>query len=156
LFLIQSTHHQLPRHQAASPHSLRFMRYTTPTETTPSTCTWATCRQWVNGKNIDFEEWFVWREIYFSHGRTTFTAWLLVDSHSSPPHTHPDHHHVPPKKVVKAKGLISFFCPAVPAGTAGAHQYRAACCFSLQHGPFACAHEEHKKSPPTWALDTQS
>jgi hypothetical protein len=30
LFLIQSTHHQLPRHQAASPHSLRFMMYTTP------------------------------------------------------------------------------------------------------------------------------
>jgi hypothetical protein len=25
LFLIQSTHHQLPRHQAASPHSLRFI-----------------------------------------------------------------------------------------------------------------------------------
>jgi hypothetical protein len=28
LFLIQSTHHQLPRHQAASPHSLCFIRYT--------------------------------------------------------------------------------------------------------------------------------
>jgi hypothetical protein len=50
-FLIQSTHHQLPRHQAASPNSLRFMRYTTP-----STCTWATCRQLVNGQNINFEE----------------------------------------------------------------------------------------------------
>jgi hypothetical protein len=36
LFLIQSTHHQLPRHQAANPNSLRFMRYTTP-----GTCIWA-------------------------------------------------------------------------------------------------------------------
>jgi hypothetical protein len=35
----------------------------------------------------------VWRGIYFSHRRTTFTAWLLVDSHSLHPHTHPYHHH---------------------------------------------------------------
>jgi hypothetical protein len=45
------------------------MRYTTP-----GTCIWAIGRQWVNGKNIDFEEWFVWREIYFSQRLTTFTA----------------------------------------------------------------------------------
>jgi hypothetical protein len=38
------------------------MRYTTP-----SKCIWVIGRQWVNGKNIDFEEWFVWREIYFSY-----------------------------------------------------------------------------------------
>jgi hypothetical protein len=51
---------------------------------------WATCRQWVNGQNINSEEWFVWREIYFSYRRTTFIAWLLVDSHFAlltPPHT---------------------------------------------------------------------
>jgi hypothetical protein len=92
LFLIQSAHHQLPRHQAASPHSLRFMRCTTP-----GTCM-AIGRQWVNGQNIGFEErfvMFVWREIYFAHRRAAFTgAWLLVDSRSlhlhppTPPHTH--------------------------------------------------------------------
>jgi hypothetical protein len=54
------------------------MRYTTP-----STCIWAIGSQWVNGKNIGFEEWFVWREIY----------------------TTPYHHQVPPKKVLTAKGL---------------------------------------------------
>jgi hypothetical protein len=27
--------------------------------TTPGTCIWAIGRQWVNGKKIDFEEWFV-------------------------------------------------------------------------------------------------
>jgi hypothetical protein len=30
---------------------------------TPSTSIWAIYRQWVNGQNIDFEEWFAWREI---------------------------------------------------------------------------------------------
>jgi hypothetical protein len=34
----------------------------------------AICRNWVNGKNVSFEEQFVWREIYFSHRQTTFTA----------------------------------------------------------------------------------
>jgi hypothetical protein len=48
-------------------------------------------RQWVNEKNINFEEWFVWRETHFSYRRTTFTAWLLVDSHSLHPHTHPSY-----------------------------------------------------------------
>jgi hypothetical protein len=47
------------------------MRYTTPST---QYVHMAIGRQWVNGKNINFEEWFVWREIYFSHRRTTFTA----------------------------------------------------------------------------------
>jgi hypothetical protein len=51
LFLIQSIHHQLCRHQAESPRSLRFVIYTTP-----STCIWAVFRQWVDVKNINFEE----------------------------------------------------------------------------------------------------
>jgi hypothetical protein len=79
--------------------------------TTPSTCIWAIGRQWVNGQKIGFGEWFVWREIYFSQRRTTFTAWLLVDSHSLHPHTHPYHHQAPPKKVVKAKGLTRVGVP---------------------------------------------
>jgi hypothetical protein len=54
---------------------------------------------------LSFEEWLVWREIYFAHRQTTFTAWLLVDSHSLHPHTHPYHHQAAPKKVVKARGL---------------------------------------------------
>ena len=33
------------------------------------------------------------------------SPWLLVDSHSLHPHTHPYHHQAPPKKVVAAKGL---------------------------------------------------
>jgi hypothetical protein len=37
--------------------------------------------------------------------RTTFTARLLVDSHSLHPHTHPYHHQAPPPKVVAAKGF---------------------------------------------------
>jgi hypothetical protein len=37
------------------------MRYTTPRYVHM-----AIGRQWVNGQNIDFEEWFVWKEIYFS------------------------------------------------------------------------------------------
>jgi hypothetical protein len=45
------------------------MRYATP-----SACIWDIGRQWVNGKYISFEEWFVWREIYFSLRQTTFTA----------------------------------------------------------------------------------
>jgi hypothetical protein len=62
-----------------------------------------------NGQNINFEEWFVRTEIYFSHRRTTFTAWLLVDSqHSLHPHTRPYHHQAAPKKVVTAKGLNHF------------------------------------------------
>jgi hypothetical protein len=102
LFLIQSTHHQLPRHQAASPHSLRFMRYTTP-----STSIWAVVRQWVNGQKIGFEEWFVWREYYFSHRQTTFTAWLLVDSRSSHPHTHPLPPPGSPQKSGESEGVLT-------------------------------------------------
>jgi hypothetical protein len=46
-------------------------------------------------------------QIYFSHRQTTFTAWLLVDSHSLyPHHTYTYHHQVPPKNVLTAKGLI--------------------------------------------------
>jgi hypothetical protein len=87
------------------------------------TSIWAIGRQWVNGQNIDFEEWLVWRKIYFSHRRTTFTALLLVDSNSLHPHTHPYHHQAPPKKVVEAKGLTALWTSGKPR----AREHKAEC-----------------------------
>jgi hypothetical protein len=49
----------------------------------------------------------VWMEVHFSHRRTTFTAWLLVDSHSllTPPHTPPTTtRYPPPKRSSKRRG----------------------------------------------------
>jgi hypothetical protein len=106
LFLIQSTHHQLPRTQAPSGKSqLAALHDVHAPHPVRAHGLLAVGVLTANGQNINSGEWFVWREIYFSHRQTTFSAWLLVDSHPLNPHTPPCHYHhqVPPKKVAPAK-----------------------------------------------------
>jgi hypothetical protein len=63
-------------------------------------------------KNTNSEEWFVRKEIYFSHRRTTFTASPLVESLSVHTPTPSYHHHVgAPKKVLAAKGVKEWQVP---------------------------------------------
>jgi hypothetical protein len=72
LFLIQSTKHTPPATQALSgKYQLAALHEVHPSRYVHMDHLQA---QWVNGENTSSEEWFVWRDIYFSHRQTTFTA----------------------------------------------------------------------------------
>jgi hypothetical protein len=67
----------------------------------------------------------------FGNRQTTFTAWLLVDSHSLHPHTHPYHQQAPPKNVLTAKEISAIITArhyrAATAGRSRGKRHRGCC-----------------------------